>query len=387
MFVKHLTLSHFRNHVSTEIALEPGVNLLVGPNGQGKTNVIEAIEYLSTLSSHRVSGYQPLIHKDALSAIVRLKVSHAERDVLIDLELHRDNTNQVRINQSPIPRIRDVLGTVNSVVFAPEDIDIVKRDPSNRRNFIDQLLVQLSPRLAGVMTDYERVLKQRNTLLKTARATGAKGSSLSTLDAWDESLIKFGAEIVAERLVLLNRIKPYLTDAYQAIAVTNNEPTILMKSSLLGAAVVDDFEEAELEYLDLMDLERITELFRTKLTNVRTKELERGITLVGPHRDDLVLLLGDLPAKGYASHGESWSYALALRLASARLLRDESRTGDPIVILDDVFAELDSGRRERLASLVADNEQVIITAAVREDVPQSLQAAVFEVLKGEVTRV
>jgi DNA replication and repair protein RecF len=387
MFVKHLTLSHFRNHVSTEIALEPGVNLLVGPNGQGKTNVIEAIEYLSTFSSHRVAGYQPLIHKDARSAIVRLKVSHAERDVLIDLELHRDNTNQVRINQSPIPRIRDVLGTVNSVVFAPEDIDIVKRDPSNRRNFIDQLLVQFSPRLAGVMTDYDRVLKQRNTLLKTARATGAKGSSLSTLDAWDESLIKFGAEIVVERLVLLNRIKPYLTDAYQAIAVTNNEPTILMKSSLLGAAVVDDFEEAELEYLDLIDLERITELFRTKLTNVRTKELERGITLVGPHRDDLVLLLGDLPAKGYASHGESWSYALALRLASARLLRDESRTGDPIVILDDVFAELDSGRRERLASLVADNEQVIITAAVREDVPQSLQAAVFEVLKGEVTRV
>ena len=387
MFVKHLTLSHFRNHVSTEISLEPGVNLLVGPNGQGKTNVIEAIEYLSTLSSHRVAGYQPLIHKDALSAIVRLKVSHADRDVLIDLELHRDNTNQVRINQSPIPRIRDVLGTVNSVVFAPEDIDIVKRDPSNRRNFIDQLLVQFSPRLAGVMTDYDRVLKQRNTLLKTARATGAKGSSLSTLDAWDESLIKFGAEIVAERLVLLNRIKPYLTDAYQAIAVTNNEPTILMKSSLLGAAVVDDFEEAELEYLDLMDLERITELFRTKLTNVRTKELERGITLVGPHRDDLVLLLGDLPAKGYASHGESWSYALALRLASARLLRDESRTGDPIVILDDVFAELDSVRRDRLASLVADNEQVIITAAVREDVPQSLQAAVFEVLKGEVTRV
>lgn len=387
MFVKHLSLISFRNHISTEIALEPGVNLLVGPNGQGKTNVIEAIEYLSTLSSHRVAGYQPLIHKDSPSAIVRLKVSHADRDVLIDLELHRDNTNQVRINQSPIPRIRDVLGTVNSVVFAPEDIDIVKRDPSNRRNFIDQLLVQFSPRLSGVMTDYDRVLKQRNSLLKTARATGAKGSALSTLDAWDESLIKFGAEIVAERLLLLNRIKPYLTEAYQAIAITNNEPTILMKSSLLGAAVVDDFEEAELEYLELTDLDRITELFREKLTSVRNKELERGITLIGPHRDDLVLLLGDLPAKGYASHGESWSYALALRLASARLLRDESRTGDPIVILDDVFAELDSGRRDRLASLVADNEQVIITAAVREDVPSSLQASVFEVLKGVVTRV
>jgi DNA replication and repair protein RecF len=387
MFVKHLSLISFRNHISTEIALEPGVNLLVGPNGQGKTNVIEAIEYLSALSSHRVAGYQPLIHKDSPSAIVRLKVSHADRDVLIDLELHRDNTNQVRINQSPIPRIRDVLGTVNSVVFAPEDIDIVKRDPSNRRNFIDQLLVQFSPRLSGVMTDYDRVLKQRNSLLKTARATGAKGSALSTLDAWDEGLIKLGAEIVAERLVLLNRIKPYLTEAYQAIAITNNEPTILMKSSLLGAAVVDDFEEAELEYLELTDLDRIIELFREKLASVRSKELERGITLIGPHRDDLVLLLGDLPAKGYASHGESWSYALALRLASARLLRDESRTGDPIVILDDVFAELDSGRRDRLASLVADNEQVIITAAVREDVPSSLQASVFEVSNGVVTRV
>lgn len=387
MFVKHLSLISFRNHISTEIALEPGVNLLVGPNGQGKTNVIEAIEYLSALSSHRVAGYQPLIHKDSSSAIVRLKVSHADRDVLIDLELHRDNTNQVRINQSPIPRIRDVLGTVNSVVFAPEDIDIVKRDPSNRRNFIDQLLVQFSPRLSGVMTDYDRALKQRNTLLKTARATGAKGTALSTLDAWDESLIKFGAEIVAERLLLLNRIKPYLTEAYQAIAITNNEPTILMKSSLLGAAVVDDFEEAELEYLELTDLNGITELFREKLASVRNKELERGITLIGPHRDDLVLLLGDLPAKGYASHGESWSYALALRLASARLLRDESRTGDPIVILDDVFAELDSGRRDRLASLVADNEQVIITAAVREDVPSSLQASVFEVSNGVVTRV
>ena len=387
MFVKHLTLIDFRNHKNTEIELQPGVNLLVGPNGQGKTNLVEAIEYVSTLSSHRVAGYQALIHKDAASSIVRLKVSHETRDVIVDLELHKNNTNQLRINQSPIPRMRDVLGTVNSVVFAPEDIDIVKRDPSNRRSFIDQLLVQFSPRMAGVIGDYERVLKQRNTLLKTARATGAKGSALSTLDAWDESLVKFGAEIVVERLQLLNRIKPYLSDAYQAIAIANNEPTILMKSSLLGAAIVDDFEEAELEFLELQDVPRISELYRAKLAMVRNKELERGITLIGPHRDDLVLMLGDLPAKGYASHGESWSYALALRLASARLLSDESKTGDPVVILDDVFAELDAGRRDRLASLVADNEQVIITAAVRDDVPTSLQASVFEVSKGVVTRV
>ena len=387
MFVKHLTLLHFRNHKNTEIAFEPGVNLLVGPNGQGKTNVVEAIEYVSTLTSHRVAGYQPLINKDSNQAIIRLKVSHETRDVLVDLELNRENPNQLRINQSPIPKMRDVLGTVYSVVFAPEDIDIVKRDPSNRRSFIDQLLVQFSPRMSGVISDYERVLKQRNTLLKTARQTGAKGSALSTLDAWDESLIKFGSEIIQSRLNLINRIKPLLTEAYQAIAISNNEPSILMKSSLLGAAVVDDFEEAELEYLTLDELQKVPEIYREKLAAVRGKELERGITLIGPHRDDLVLMLGDLPAKGYASHGESWSYALALRLASAKLLAAESKTGDPVVILDDVFAELDAGRRDRLASLVADNEQVIITAAVAEDVPESLKATVFNVKESVVTRV
>ncbi len=387
MFVKHLTLIDFRNHKNTEISFESGVNLLVGFNGQGKTNVVEAIEYVSTLSSHRVAGYQPLIKKDASGALIRLKVSHETRDVIVDLELNRENPNQLRINQSPIPKMRDVLGTVYSVVFAPEDIDIVKRDPSNRRSFIDQLLVQFSPRMSGVISDYERVLKQRNTLLKTARSTGTKGSALSTLDAWDESLIKFGSEIVQTRLSLLERIKPHLTEAYQAIATTNNEPTILMKSSLLGSQVVDDYEETELEYLTISELQKVPDLYREKLSSVRNKELERGITLIGPHRDDLVLLLGDLPAKGYASHGESWSYALALRLASAKLLSAESKTGDPVIILDDVFAELDAGRRDRLAGLVAGNEQVIITAAVAEDVPSSLKATVFEVSQGEVNRV
>lgn len=385
MFVKHLTLSHFRNHEATDLELQKGVNLLVGFNGQGKTNVVEAIEYVSTLSSHRVAGYLPLINKNSDRAIVRLKVSHETKDVLVDLELNRSTANQLRINQSPVNRLRDVIGTVQSVVFAPEDIDIVKRDPSNRRSFIDQLLIQLSPRMSGVIADYERVLKQRNTLLKTARSTGAKGSSLSTLDAWDESLIKFGTEIVQTRLALLERIKPHLTSAYQSIAVTNNEPTVLMKSSLLGKAVVDDFEEAELEYLNADQSSQVADLYRQKLQEVRQKELDRGITLIGPHRDDLVLLLGDLPAKGYASHGESWSYALALRLASARLLSEESKTGDPVIILDDVFAELDAVRRERLATLVEDNEQVIITAAVAEDVPLVLKAKVFKVNSGVVT--
>ncbi|MEY4397735.1 MAG: hypothetical protein RLZ53_311 [Actinomycetota bacterium] len=387
MFVKHLTLSHFRNHKNSELAFEKGVNLLVGPNGMGKTNVVEAIEYLSTLSSHRVAGYQPLIGKDSSQALVRLKVSHLERDVLVDFELNRDSANQLRINGSPSNRMRDVLGIVQTVVFAPEDLDIVKRDPSNRRSFIDQLVIQFAPRMSGVIADYERVLKQRNTLLKTARITKTSGSALSTLDAWDESLIKYGVEMIQVRLEVLEKIAPHLKSSYASIAVANNNPSVLYKSSLLGSQVVDDSEDAELEFLEITKISEIENFYRAKLATVRNKELERGITLVGPHRDDLVFLLGDLPAKGYASHGESWSYALALKLASAELLKAESKTGDPIIVLDDVFAELDSGRRDRLAELVSSNEQVFITAAVAEDVPSSLKATVFQVENGVVNRV
>jgi DNA replication and repair protein RecF len=274
---------------------------------------------------------------------------------------------------------------VNTVTFAPEDLDIVKKDPSNRRDFIDELLIQVSPRFAGVFTDYERVLRQRNTLLRTARQTGAKGTSLSTLDAWDENLVKFGSEIVAARVALIERLRPLLTEAYQAIAIANNEPRILMKSSLMGATISEDDDAEALEYIDDVSVVEVEALYRGKLQSVRSKELERGITMVGPHRDDLVLLLSQLPAKGYASHGESWSFALALRLASINLLRAETRSGDPVLILDDVFAELDSGRRSRLAELVSTNEQVLITAAVGEDVPSELRARVFNVKAGEVS--
>jgi DNA replication and repair protein RecF len=389
MFIKHLSLASFRNYKNAEIALQPGVNLLVGPNGQGKTNLVEAIRYLSTLSSHRVAGYLPLIKQDEPQAAVRAMASHADRDILIELELNRDSANKARVNKSPVPRVRDILGLVNSVTFAPEDLDIVKRDPTNRRAFIDELVVQVWPRFAGVYSDFDRVLKQRNTLLKTARQTGAKGSALSTLDAWDQSLVSYGSEIIAARVDLVERLRPHLFEAYQQIAIANNEPRILVKSSLLGTAIPsgwgDDDDSEDLEYIQTADRTEIEALYSAKLATVRAKELERGITLVGPHRDDLVLMLGTLPAKGYASHGESWSYALALRLASIALLRAETRTGDPILILDDVFAELDAGRRARLAGMVAGNEQVLITAAVAEDVPEELIATVFHVKQGEVS--
>jgi DNA replication and repair protein RecF len=387
MFVKHLSLSNFRNYSTAEVELAPGVNLLVGPNGQGKTNFVEAIGYLSTLRSHRVAGYPPLIKNaepEIAGAVIRAMVSHEDRDALVELELNRDAQNRGRVNKSPVNRVRDILGYVNTVIFAPEDLDIVKKDPSNRRDFIDSLLVQVAPRFAGVFSDYERVLKQRNTLLRTARQTGAKGTSLSTLDAWDESLIKFGSEIVAARVALVERLRPLVLEAYQSIAIANNEPRILVKSSLLGSLIPDGEEADDLEYIDTANFEEVSALYRSKLERVRSKELERGITLVGPHRDDLVLLLSNLPAKGYASHGESWSYALALRLASIQLLKAETRSGDPILILDDVFAELDAGRRARLAELVRNNEQVLITAAVAEDVPVELQAKVFNVKAGVI---
>jgi DNA replication and repair protein RecF len=390
VFIKHLSLADFRNYKTAEVALSTGVNLLIGPNGQGKTNLVEAIRYLSTLSSHRVAGYTPMIMQGSPQAIVRALASHEDRDVLLELELNRDTPNKARINKSPAQKVRDVLGYVNSVTFAPEDLDIIKRDPSNRRAFIDELVVQVWPRFAGVYADYERVLKQRNTLLKTARQTGAKGSALSTLDAWDQSLISFGSEIIAARVDLVERLRPYLFSSYQSIAVTNNEPKVLIKSSLLGAAIPswldDEPTEAESgeELIDTSNREEIAELYKAKLETVRPKELERGITLVGPHRDDLLLMLGTLPAKGYASHGESWSYALALRLASIELLRKETRSGDPVLILDDVFAELDAGRRERLAAMAQQNEQVLITAAVAEDVPKELMATVFRVNAGVV---
>ena len=392
MFIKHLSLAHFRNYETAEVELQKGVNLFVGPNGQGKTNLVEAIRYLSTLSSHRVAGYIPMIRQGSGQGVIRALASFDDRDVLLELELNRDNPNKARINKSAAQKVRDVLGYVNSVTFAPEDLDIIKRDPSNRRAFIDELVVQVWPRFAGVYGDYDRVLKQRNTLLKTARQTGAKGSALSTLDAWDQSLVAYGSEIIAARVDLIERLRPHLFAAYQSIAIANNEPKILIKSSLLSATIahyLDGDEESsdmiEAEFLNTGDRAEIEELFRLKLQSVRSKELERGITLVGPHRDDLVLLLGSLPAKGYASHGESWSYALALRLASIALLRAETRSGDPILILDDVFAELDAGRRERLAQMVKENEQVLITAAVAEDIPKDLIATVFHVKAGVVT--
>jgi DNA replication and repair protein RecF len=385
VYVKRVRLTNFRNYKSAVLELYPGINLLHGSNGQGKTNLVEAINFFGSLSSHRVAGLTPLIKQGEETAIISLELAHDERELLLEFELNTDSSNRARLNKSPVAKPKDILGYLNSVIFAPEDLDIVKRDPTNRRAFIDQLIIQFTPRMLGVYSDYERVLKQRNTLLKSARATGTKGSALSTLSAWDESLVSLGSEIIAARVSIAQKLEPGLITNYQAIAKSNNEPKMFIKSSIIGTAAIDSEESDSAEYLAITDREQIAELFRETLERTRPKELERGITLVGPHRDDLVLILGSLPAKGYASHGESWSYALALRLASLEILKAESRLGDPILILDDVFAELDADRRVKLAELVLGNEQVIITAAVIEDVPEALSTKRFSVVAGEIT--
>ncbi|MEW9517548.1 DNA replication/repair protein RecF [Streptomyces tubercidicus] len=376
MHVSHLSLADFRSYARVEVPLDPGVTAFVGPNGQGKTNLVEAVGYLATLGSHRVSSDAPLVRMGAERAVVRAAVVQGERQQLIELELNPGKANRARINRSSQVRPRDVLGIVRTVLFAPEDLALVKGDPGERRRFLDELITARSPRMAGVRSDYDRVLKQRNTLLKTAalaRRHGGRQMDLSTLDVWDQHLARAGAELLAQRLDLIAALRPLADKAYEQLA-PGGGPLALEYRGSAGEALADATSREELYGVLL-----------SALGEARKGEIERGVTLVGPHRDDLVLKLGQLPAKGYASHGESWSYALALRLASYDLLRAEGN--EPVLVLDDVFAELDARRRERLAELVAPGEQVLVTAAVDDDVPGVLAGARFAVAGGAVEKV
>jgi DNA replication and repair protein RecF len=386
LHVRHLTLKDFRSYPSAELALTPGVTTFVGLNGQGKTNLVEAIGYLATLGSHRVATDQPLVRFGASQAIVRGAIMRDDHETMVELEITPGRANRARLGRSPVARPRDVLGTVRTVLFAPEDLSLVKGDPSERRRFLDDLLVQRQPRWSGVRSDYDKILKQRNALLKSAAPVLRKGSrrpprpprdgdapldearesALHTLDVWNDHLATVGSQLIYARLRLLRDLVPDLADCYDAVSAATSNARATYRSSLheelaasIAAGVVPEVDELRTGMLETLDA-------------VRPNEIERGISLVGPHRDDVVLSLGDLPAKGYASHGESWSFALGLKLAAYRLLRRDLGD-DPVLVLDDVFAELDSGRRERLAALVGDCEQVLITAAVGADVPDVLR--------------
>ncbi|GAB3312487.1 DNA replication/repair protein RecF [Epidermidibacterium keratini] len=387
MRLSRLQVIDFRNYAQAELELQAGPTVLVGSNGQGKTNIVEAIGYLSTLGSHRVASDQPLIRRGAERAVIRAIVLNDDRELSVELEITAGKANRARIGRAPVGRTKDVIGIVRSVLFAPEDLSLVKGDPSDRRRFLDELLVQRYPRYAGVRSDYERVRAQRNALLRTAGMARRAGKSgdLSTLDAWDEHLIAHGAALLHGRLELVHDLSPHFQTAYAAISGSADDVAMryrtLAEDVRADADDVDDPQAPE-EEIGVPDIEELSALMRTRLAAMRAKEVERGMTLVGPHRDELLLRLDDFPAKGYASHGQSWSIALALRLAAYELLRAEG--AEPILLLDDVFAELDAKRRAYLSEVAKAAEQTIITAAVEADVPDGLEATTHRVTAGTI---
>jgi len=383
MRVTRLSLSDFRNYETAELELSAGPNLFVGSNGQGKTNLVEALGFLSTLGSHRVSTDHAMIRSGQDAAIVRARLQNGERSILAEVQINRVGANRAQINRSAI-KTRELPRYFSSVLFAPEDLALVRGDPSGRRRFLDELLVLRAPRFSGVMADYDRVVKQRNTLLKSARASGVRGGQLATLDIWDERLVMLGSEIIEARGSLVAELLPEVRAAYTAIAGADHGAELSSTLSILGSDRDGTSSSSQSEPVITITAADAADAFRDSLVRLRRAELERALTLVGPHRDDLVLTLNGLPARGYASHGESWSFALSLKLASAAVLRAQTQSGDPVLILDDVFAELDENRRVRLADAVDGFEQVLITAAVQGDVPPKLAAHVVQIRAGQI---
>ena len=382
MIVTHLSLTDFRNYEALELDLRPGPNIFVGSNGQGKTNLVEALGFISTLGSHRVSVDHALIRQDQQFAIIRAQVAHAEAELLAEVQINRTGANRAQVNRSAI-KVRELPRYFSSVLFAPEDLALIRGDPAGRRRFLDDLLVLRLPRLSGTFADYDRVLRQRNSLLKTARGKPITSASPGTLGIWDDRLVVLGAEIIHARTSLTEELSPEVSRAYSAIVGANHGVSIGNALSIFHAQVVQETAGDSVRS-GVVPIEVAEGAFREALARRRRAELERGISLVGPHRDDIVFGLNGLEARGYASHGESWSFALALKLAAAQILRRESTRGDPVLILDDVFAELDEARRTRLAGAIADYEQVLITAAVRDDVPSSIRGNVVGIQSGVV---
>lgn len=415
MRVTHLSLSDFRNYRSAEVSLDRGPNLVIGRNGQGKTNLAEAIAYFAMLGSHRVTSDSALIRAGEDSAVARMRVAVDDRDVLLEMQLNRDRPNRAQINRNAA-KPRELTRWFSCVVFAPEDLSLVRGDPGIRRRFLDEAVVARQPSFAGVISDYERVVRQRTALLKSARGSANRTAIDATLEIWDEQLADLGTRIMLARRALVRSLAEPLRSGYAAIVQHDHDPRVSLMESVEStlekqgvsretshaveseasqtvgsrgegdsrpvresgegdvsretSAVLSNAPGAEdPEHLARVSRETLLSRFRAAIASVRRQELDRGVTLVGPHRDDALFELNGLPVKGYASHGESWSFALALRLAFASLLREESPSGDPVIILDDVFAELDVRRRNALMSEVARFEQVIVTAAVEEDVP------------------
>ena len=374
MWVGSVQLHNFRNYEQLTTNLTPGLNLIYGENGRGKTNLVEGIYFLGSFESHRIAANSNLIKSGENSATISVTAHANGRALVLASEINRNASNRYYLNGNQQRRVSEVSGVVRSLIFAPEDLDLVRRDPQDRRFFLDQALALLKPRLAGVRADYDRVLKQRNALLKSARQTTKP--DLSTLDIWDEQLVGFGSEIIAARIELVGSLLPLVANFYQELA--GSKETINMR---IESSIAAEDEDLPLP-LNTANPSDIRQIFIEKLSDNRDRELERGITLFGPHRDELLIEKDGLPARTQSSQGEAWSIALGLKLALGELLRTDSSTGDPILILDDVFAVLDAGRRERLVKFVSSYEQVIITSADKQSAPDLNWATQLEVLQG-----
>ena len=396
MYLSDLALTDFRSYERAIVALKPGVTVLVGENGQGKTNLIEAVGYLSTLSSHRVSGDAALVRQGATAAVVQARVVRSSAPTTVEVEIYSGRANRARINRGLV-RPPEIVGTVRSVLFAPEDLELVSGDPAARRSFLDRIMVQLRPRMIAVKSEYDRAARQRAALLKSAGAARRGGGSAdaAALDVWDVQLARLGARITAARAEIVARLRPRVDEFYAKVSGGRGPAEIAYRASAgrlteraNGAGGGPDFGEGTQEELRDVELNEIRLI--SAMAERREEEIRRGVNLVGPHRDELELALGTLPARGYASHGESWSYALALKLASWRVLcGDESgewaEGGEPVLILDDVFAELDARRRDRLARIVEEAEQAIVTAAVGSELPAELGGRRLTVTLGNVS--
>jgi DNA replication and repair protein RecF len=362
VLITNLNLTNYRSYSTLDLTLDPGVSIFVGKNGEGKTNIAEAVLYLTFLSSHRATGNTPLIKLGNQSAYIRAKVKYPEREILVELEINNDKANRAKVNQNQVRSQKEIFGIVQTIYFSPEDLDIVRGDPSERRRFIDQLLTLRSPRIAGVISDYERAVKQRNSLLKTR-------ASADALNPWDKQVAELGGELITLRMLALDELKPIFNKVYKDISDT--KPAEIIYKSSIENPTLNQSENSE----------KIIE----KLINNRGAELDRGLTLTGPHRDDLLLMLGEHTVKGYASHGESWSIALSLKLATYNRLKLDGLS--PILILDDVFSELDEERRERLAEIAKSAQQTIITVAVENDLPKSISGIKYLVKSGAVSKL
>lgn len=425
MRISQLTLTDFRSYAEAQLELQPGPNVLLGFNGVGKTNIAEAIGYLSTLSSHRVSQDAPLVRHGQKQAFIRAEAHRGSRQARLEVEINPGRSNRARINRGNPVRATDVLGILRTVLFAPEDLDLIKGSPTVRRRLLDDLAVQLRPALGRVRLDYEKVLKQRNALLKSLRHERFTATHESTLAVWDHQLAEAGSHLLKARLEMLTALRPHTATAYEQLSGSVRTARLRYLSSLdadpspgedrqgpaprgqdAGDAAADPESEAlpgtkagpeagpeagteaapegasprgtdhsaDASVLESASRQELAALMLHGLAGARREERQRAITLVGPHRDDVAFTLDEVPVKGFASHGETWSFALALRLAAYRVMvnDDPSEGAQPVLILDDVFAELDARRRRRLAELASEAEQLIVTAAVDDDVPASL---------------